>query len=77
MIIIIIIIIIVLIGAFISIFPNRLKAPQGFKALKPAANGRYLTDVQIIALLFPFTVQKYIYPAPVRKLCMLGLFVRH
>ena len=28
-------------GAFISIFPNQFKAPQGRTALKPAANGRY------------------------------------
>ena len=34
---------IVLIGAFISIFPNQLEAPQGGKRVKPAANGRYLS----------------------------------
>ena len=52
---IIIIIIAIMIGAYISIFPNQFKAPQGW-ICKPAANGRYL-----LCESFTFTVQKLIY----------------
>ena len=54
-------IIIVLIDAFISIFSKRRRA-ESFEACCQGA----LLNVQIIALLFPFIVQKYIY-APVSK----------
>ena len=52
----------------ISIFPKQLKASQGWRLLKLDANGRYL-NVQIIALLFPFTVHKYIYPPVCKSAC--------
>ena len=51
------------------IYLNLSKSTQsatGLKALKPDANGRYLINVQIFTLLFPFGVQKYIYH-PVSK----------
>ena len=53
--------------AYLSV--NLSKSTQcaaGLKALKPAANGHYFTNVQIMTLLFPFTVQNYMYP-PVSK----------
>ena len=56
---------IVLMGAFISLFPNRLKAPQGWKHWSLLLLW-VLLNVKIITILFPFTVQKYIYP-PVSK----------
>ena len=48
-----------MIGAFISIFPSQLKAQQGWKlsSLLPKA----LLNVQIMTLLFLFTVQKYFF----------------
>ena len=46
------------------------ESSAGLKALKPAANGRYLINVLIITL-FTFTVQKYIILLSV--MCMLGL----
>ena len=52
---------IVFIGAFISIFSNRLKAPHGDESFEACCQWALL-HVQIITLLFPFTVQKYIYP---------------
>ena len=39
-----------------------IQSAAGLKDLKPAANGWYL-NVQIMTLLFTFTVQKYIYPS--------------
>ena len=57
--IIIIIIITILIGAFISIFPNQLKAPQGWNF--EACCQWTLFNVQIITQQLTFTVQKYIY----------------
>ena len=62
----IILIIIIIVGAFISIVSNQLKAPQGWKLLKPACQWALL-NIQIITLLFPFTVQKYIYPPDTRQ----------
>ena len=53
-----------MIGAFISIFPNRLKCrrAESFEACCQSE----LLNVRIIALLCPFTIQKHIYP-PVSK----------
>ena len=54
------------------IYLNLSKSTQsapGLKALKPAANGSYLINVQIITLLFSFTVQKYIYPPVSKEQC--------
>ena len=45
---------------------KRTQSAARLKALKPAVNGRYLLFMQTIALLFPFTVHKYIYP-PISK----------
>ena len=56
---------IVLIGACISIISNQLKAPHGDERFEACCQWEIL-NVQIITLLFPFTVQKYIYP-PVNK----------
>ena len=56
---------IVLIGAFISFFPNELKASQGWTLFEACCQWALL-NVQIITLLFPLTVQKYMYP-PVSK----------
>ena len=44
---------IILIGAFVSIFPNQLKAPAGLQAVKP--------NVQVITLRFPFTAHKTVH----------------
>ena len=49
----------VLIGAFISIFSNRLVAPQGDQSFEACCQWALL-NVQIITWLFSFTVQKYI-----------------
>ena len=72
----IIITIVVLIGAFISIFPNRLKAEglewsESFETCCQWA----LLNVQVVTLLFPFTVQKYINFILLSAKCMLGLFM--
>ena len=52
-------------GAFISILPNRLKAQQGWKLFEACCQWALL-NVQIMTLLFTFTVQKYMHP-PVTK----------
>ena len=59
MLLLLIIIITILKGAFISIFPNKFKAPQGwsFETYCQWA----LLNVRIITLLFTFTIQEYIY----------------
>ena len=55
-----IIIITRLTGALISVFPNQFKAPQG-RSFEACCQWASLI-VQIITVLFTFTVQKYIYP---------------
>ena len=49
---------------YLKLFKSN-QSTAGLKSLKPARQ-QALLSVQIIALLFPFTVQKYVYP-PVSK----------
>ena len=57
------------VGTFMRLPHRSVTIKESFEACCQWA----LLNVQVITLLFPFTVQKYICP-PVRK-CMLGLFV--